>query len=794
MSQQVPEPRDLSDDTQGPRRGEQPRGQVLIIFAFLLTILLGMAAFVVDLAWIWSNQLQVQRAADAGALAGVVHLPADPSGGIAAARAEARKNGYEHNVDAQIAASPDPSFSRRMIVTISAPVETFFMGLFGFDEVTVTRTARAEYILPVPMGSPQNYLGVGDFTDAVTTTVTVPISDTGDTDYRNRAEDVSGNWDDPEDVDENDGRDSEADSNNDANIWDDFGLQSGGDGVPNQSGLTIQQIRVRLNDIRMDDDDNSGCSVRVEIGTQSPSFWSTAITQQLTSDNDNDFVIGASSGGQPGTTPWGNHTWVYSDFGDGNFRVRLTWLEPNNCSGREVELDELEVRVNWRYDTTQTTTTTTIQDVDIRDPYGQAVLFPQRFWAGMQSQGAPARQGDAFMTQYDPPGDSSPRTSAGNSTYCPFANFCTPHPEGYYNYAIEIPSGAGEVWIFDPGFCDVGSEEGTRENWTTSGSNSGSINDVSAFYRLYNTSDTAWDFNDDVRVDTQSGTFLNGDSQPNTFRRGFNNNGERYADPLLTNVSNLPGSSSDYENCRTTSGMSHNAWWRIASGLPAGTYRLHTTSHDRILPSDQSNTTALNAFAIWASAGGATNINDVRVYGLGAMEAYFPLDPGVTSRFYLAQIEAVHANKWVDISLWDPGDTNPLRADLSILMPTASGYQAVPFYFNSSPGTTLPTDFSCGPETSSQVSSIRTHNGGSGGGIYNGDWLRLCFQLPANWSAPIPPADALTPPQGVEGGWFRIQYAMGGGSDNATDLTTWKVEVRGNPVHLITPGDDVPTP
>jgi hypothetical protein len=213
-----------------------------------------------------------------------------------------------------------------------------------------------------------------------------------------------------------------------------------------------------------------------------------------------------------------------------------------------------------------------------------------------------------------------------------------------------------------------------------------------------------------------------------------------------------------------------------------------------LLPSDQSNTTALNAFAIWASAGGASNINDVRVYGLGAMEAYFPLDPGVTSRFYLAQLEAVHANKWVDISLWDPGDTAPLRADLSILMPTASGYQAVPFYFNSSSGTSLPDDFTCGPETSSQVTSIRTHPGGNGGGTYNGDWLRLCFQLPSDWTAPIPPPDSLTPPQGVEGGWFRIQYAMGNGSDNATDLTTWNVEVRGNPVHLITPGDDVPTP
>ena len=83
-----------SDATEAARptvgRPVAPRGQVLIIFAFLLTVLLGAAAFVVDLAWIWSNQLQVQRAADAGALAGVVHLPGDPNGGVAAAKAARR--------------------------------------------------------------------------------------------------------------------------------------------------------------------------------------------------------------------------------------------------------------------------------------------------------------------------------------------------------------------------------------------------------------------------------------------------------------------------------------------------------------------------------------------------------------------------------------------------------------------------------------------------------------------------------------------------------------------------------
>ena len=159
----------------------KPRGQVLVIFAFLLTILLGMAAFVVDLAWIWSNQLQVQRAADAGALAGVIHLPGNPNGGIAAARAESQKNGFEHNVNGVVVtANPDPAFPRRMIVNVSAPVDTFFMALFGFSEVTVDRTAKAEYVLPVPMGSPENYYGVFGLTRGLTSTQDVTVTNPQD--------------------------------------------------------------------------------------------------------------------------------------------------------------------------------------------------------------------------------------------------------------------------------------------------------------------------------------------------------------------------------------------------------------------------------------------------------------------------------------------------------------------------------------------------------------------------------------------------------------------------------------
>ncbi len=55
---------------------------------------------------------------------------------------------------------PGGTNPRQLDVTVSAPVNTFFMRIFGITSVTATRTSKAEYVQPVPMGSPLNYYGV----------------------------------------------------------------------------------------------------------------------------------------------------------------------------------------------------------------------------------------------------------------------------------------------------------------------------------------------------------------------------------------------------------------------------------------------------------------------------------------------------------------------------------------------------------------------------------------------------------------------------------------------------------
>ena len=145
--------------------------KVLVIFAGGLIALLSLCAVVIDVSWYWANTLRVQRAADAAALAGVVNLPGNVAGAQSLAVQAAGQNGYALPTRAStgtmtpsalpgICAQPDAANDRQLDVTVTAPVSTFFMRLVGINSVTATRTAKAKYELPVPMGSPLNYYGV----------------------------------------------------------------------------------------------------------------------------------------------------------------------------------------------------------------------------------------------------------------------------------------------------------------------------------------------------------------------------------------------------------------------------------------------------------------------------------------------------------------------------------------------------------------------------------------------------------------------------------------------------------
>src|SRR5207245_5884103 len=82
-------------------------------------------------------------------------------GAVGAAQLESAKNAFVAGVNGvTVTAVTDPLNGSILNVTVSGPVPTFFARLFGVASFTARRNARAEFVLPIPMGSPQDYYGI----------------------------------------------------------------------------------------------------------------------------------------------------------------------------------------------------------------------------------------------------------------------------------------------------------------------------------------------------------------------------------------------------------------------------------------------------------------------------------------------------------------------------------------------------------------------------------------------------------------------------------------------------------
>jgi hypothetical protein len=110
------------------------RGQVMILFALMLPMLMAMVALGIDAAHLYGQRRTMQGAADLAALAGVTHLPDSPSAAKAEAKTIATANGYTVGVNAT---APYGGSNGKIEVTIDQDVETFFLPVLGIDSVDV---------------------------------------------------------------------------------------------------------------------------------------------------------------------------------------------------------------------------------------------------------------------------------------------------------------------------------------------------------------------------------------------------------------------------------------------------------------------------------------------------------------------------------------------------------------------------------------------------------------------------------------------------------------------------------
>jgi len=754
-------------------RRSASRGQVVVIFAGAMLLFAMLCAAVVDLSWYWTNNLRMQRAADAAALAGVVYLPGDPTSAYATARAEAVKNGYTDGVGGfTVTPLQDPTNERRLLVSISGPIGTYFARVAGINSFNATRNAKADYVLPVPMGSPENYYGVFGLTRGLTTTGTTTSTNTtsvlGNTGLKIPTASVSGTWTSssgtiPVAVATDDTKylqTSTASAQHQLNTW---GLTTGGapllpNPAANQS-LSIVGLEVNLTDTFL----SATCAnskVGVDLSWNNGTNWTSVLSTPnlVTNTTTGDYTLPSTNGGTT-TSAWGPvvlHTWTRADFTDANLKLRVTATKGCATAGIVFNIDKVEIKVYYQLFTTTTTTTTTtnpIADQNLQGP-GTACAFsvancyvadgaalnPRGFWGTMNTEGAMNVNGDAYQPFYDTsPGTPNPAYDATN----------------YYNYAVEMPAGTtnGSIYVYDPVFCDVATNKGTGDRWFSGSSG------VSSFYELYDTKGTLYDITDDGAALATSGGLFQSVAASDTSMGGSGGS------ECLHSTDAAYGDGRDY----------HDNWYLLYSGMTGGAsghvYRIHTTSTDPSNVNAQKSTDGENSFALYASATGGTP----KLYGLGAMQAFTPLSASgsaVTSEFYLAQIDPAYAGKTVEVNLWDPGDTNPLSASIEILQPTAASWTASTLSWTAAKGTTNSNAANCNSLTGTGVTSIQT-NVGATNGTFNGCWLTIHVVIPATYT-------------GFQNGWWKIRYTMNG-TGTSNDVTTWTVRILGNPVHLVLP-------
>ena len=141
------------------RRSLRESGQVLALFVAMIFVITSLVAVVIDVAWYWSNTLEIQRAADAAALAGAPRLPKLRLGrlhprvqrGDEERLHDRRRHGRTLPRRSDQQPSPEGDHLRPDRDVLHAPRR--------HHQPHASRTATAEFVLPVPMGSPENYYG-----------------------------------------------------------------------------------------------------------------------------------------------------------------------------------------------------------------------------------------------------------------------------------------------------------------------------------------------------------------------------------------------------------------------------------------------------------------------------------------------------------------------------------------------------------------------------------------------------------------------------------------------------------
>jgi len=128
---------------------KETKGQVAVITAILIVVLVGMAAYAIDVGSLYQEKRHLQTVADAAALAGAQELPERTDLAVQVAIDYAASHGVEITAD-DISITDTYTSNDTIIVTpVNPDKDTYFAGVLGFSSVEVAAQATALVGQPV---------------------------------------------------------------------------------------------------------------------------------------------------------------------------------------------------------------------------------------------------------------------------------------------------------------------------------------------------------------------------------------------------------------------------------------------------------------------------------------------------------------------------------------------------------------------------------------------------------------------------------------------------------------------
>lgn len=734
-------------------RGRGERGVAIVVTALCLIPLMTFAAFGVDLASWYSRSSYLQKSADAAALAGTVWMP-NLGKSTAIACDSLQQNGIDggdcgpgdFEVDIERGSTPT---SLRVVVT-DPDAARYFSQVVSSGQQRLTRSAEAEYNLPIPLGSPLNYFG-GDATrtqpaqsfeyalnwptGANTASRPPAVAQVGETQQSFGCNVGSvnvqgyGRW-------------------TGITTYDPSGFS--GSTRCNYSVLFTLPGGTPTNipppDHTRRAPTNAPCNVF--HGTSTNGRWETATTY---------------NSGSRYTSGTGNRqcTWAVAESDDVPFFHDGSNIPPGSAPVNRPCRVGYETSLGWWGPTTTSGWTTVgtpsggtqasgnrlcrwsaaITATDNTPPNPIAVDRSPGFWAAIGGPGDVSAFGDAFSARC---------TGSTNCTGQPNQMYST---DGYW-YVIKMPASGSTsttVRVFDAAYNT------TSTNTTHAGDTRGNFSGTAGFtttYRVYRQTNP---------LDISSRTPL-GSSTPDQ----------------------TPGSC--HWDLRDQAEF-RLSWIDLCSITPANgeTYLLNVKTS-----STSSDADGVNGYAVEAVASGATQ---PAVYAYGTMgmrnNIQAPAVGVATAQFYLAEVGEQYAGRTLVVELFDAGDATgnaylrpvspgTVPKDFTNIDSSRCSYMSSPApnpgIFSGSPAGNPTSPPVVNPTVPSRPNcEIQTTV--SGTQQFNDNWLTIRVDIPSNYTC----TPGVNPEVLTGSCWWGIKYEF---SSSSNDVTTWRARIEGNPVHL----------